>query len=74
MKAKKNATEERHSDFQVGNEYDAKQLTFAFNTPQMMEEKLTALEKTTQSGKLTIEQVHYHCDRTKDEIGRGCAT
>ena len=74
MKAKKNVSEERHSDFQVGNEYDAKQLTFAYNTPQMFEDKLTALEKTTQSGKLTIEQVHYHCDRTKDEIGRGCAT
>lgn len=74
MKAKKNVSEERHSNFQVGNEYDAQQLTFAHNTPQMMEDKLTALEKTLQSGKLNAEQAHYHCDRTKDEIGRAVAT
>ena len=74
MKAKKNATEQRHSDFQVGNQYDAKQLAFAHNTPQMLEDKLTALEKTTQSGKLNIEQINYQCDRTKDEIGRTVAT
>lgn len=74
MKAKKNVSEERHSNFQVGNEYDAKQLTFGRNTPQMFEDKLTALEEKLQSGKLNIEQINYNCERTKDEIGRGVAT
>ena len=74
MKVKKNVSEERHSNFQVGNEYDAKQLTFGRNTPQMFEDKLTALEEKLQSGKLNIEQIDYNCERTKDEIGRGVAT
>lgn len=66
--------ENEKTNFRVGLEYDAEQITVGDNTFQICEEKVTALKNETLKGKPTREEINYYCTSAYDDCSIAIAS